>query len=164
MKITSLQDLEELRREGLRTLRPEGIRIAVGTSTCSIAAGAAEVLAELQKAVEAEGLGATVAAVGCMGCCRREPLVEVRRPDGPAVLYQRMDPGKARELVRDLASGNTSLVNFTCTLSSTIPCVLPKRREFLGMITFSPFLCAFEIRAMTGTALSSDITVFSKTA
>ncbi|MBO8182115.1 MAG: 4Fe-4S binding protein [Archaeoglobus sp.] len=74
-------DLDRLKEEGIDKLYSD--RIAVGTSTCGIAAGALEVLEELKSKSDAN-----IAEVGCLGLCAAEPLVYVQE-DGKAALVYR---------------------------------------------------------------------------
>ncbi len=67
--------LEKLRERGIDELYGE--RIAVGTSTCGIAAGALEVKEEL---------GAV--GVGCLGLCSAEPLVYIQEGGKAPLLYR----------------------------------------------------------------------------
>ncbi len=67
--------LEKLRERGIDELYGE--RIAVGTSTCGIAAGALEVKEEL---------GAV--GVGCLGLCSAEPLVYIQEGGKAPLLYK----------------------------------------------------------------------------
>ncbi len=72
-------------------------RIIVGTGTCGVAAGADKVLDALGKAVVERDAADKVelGETGCIGMCFREPLVEVREPDGASVIYGDIDPEKA---------------------------------------------------------------------
>lgn len=105
--IKSLEELKALRdkhKSGL-DLRSgadpeEKIRIAVGMATCGIAAGSRETINAIVDEVRRQGLGnVAVVQTGCMGCCYAEPVVEVRIPGKPPVLYGRIDAARGRELV-----------------------------------------------------------------
>jgi NADH-quinone oxidoreductase subunit F len=87
MKITSLEDLDSLKRQGREALYPEKTRINVGSPTCGAAKGALEILLDVMNRVEAEELDAEVAATGCLGFCEMEPLVDVWVPGEPRVVY-----------------------------------------------------------------------------
>jgi NADH-quinone oxidoreductase subunit F len=73
------------------------IQMVVGTGTCGVSAGADKVLARL-KALESE-LALDVRETGCVGACYREPLLEVRAPEG-AWLMGPVTPDMAEELAR----------------------------------------------------------------
>jgi NADH-quinone oxidoreductase subunit F/NADP-reducing hydrogenase subunit HndC len=103
MKITSLQGLERLRRQGLGSLYPPGIKIGVGMATCGLATGAGMVYEALKEAAASAGLAVTINPVGCMGFCQQEPLVSLSREGQPTVVYSRMDPDKAARLISSLA-------------------------------------------------------------
>jgi NADH-quinone oxidoreductase subunit F len=80
--------------------------VAVGMSSCGIAAGARVVLATLKAEVAAKGLTWAVVSTGCNGACHREPLVEIRQADGGTFLYGNVDEAAARKIVEGhLASG-----------------------------------------------------------
>ena len=81
--------------------------IAVGMSSCGIAAGARVVFESLKKDVAARGLPWSVVSTGCIGACHAEPLVEIRNTDGSTFLYGNIDESKAHAIVDGLASGST---------------------------------------------------------
>jgi NADH-quinone oxidoreductase subunit F len=80
-------------------------KILVGLGACGIAAGAQKTLASLEEGLAARGLAADLGLAGCMGMCYREPLVEVRRPGQPGVVYMELTadrvPRLLDEVVRD---------------------------------------------------------------
>jgi NADH-quinone oxidoreductase subunit F len=79
--------------------RPPRPLVRVPIATCSLPGGARETLAALHAQVRERGLAVDVAQVGETGLCWLEPLVEVRRPDGSAVLYQKVTPDRVQKLV-----------------------------------------------------------------
>lgn len=78
-------------------------RILVGAATCGRAAGALDVEAELRKQCEAEGLTDKVEIVqtACLGLCYAEPLVEIKSPHKPSVLYSKVKLSDVAELVKE---------------------------------------------------------------
>jgi NADH-quinone oxidoreductase subunit F len=79
--------------------------VAVGMSSCGIAAGARVVLETLRAEVSSKGLPWTVVSTGCNGACHREPLVEIRQGDGKAILYGNVDEAGARRIVGEHLAG-----------------------------------------------------------
>ena len=80
--------------------------IAVGMSSCGIAAGARVTLETITRKVAEKALPWKVVSTGCMGACHAEPLVEVRAPDGARFLYANVDAAKAERIVAEhLAAG-----------------------------------------------------------
>ncbi|MCX7040970.1 MAG: NADH-quinone oxidoreductase subunit F, partial [Spirochaetes bacterium] len=73
--------------------------VAVGMSSCGIAAGARAVFEALTKDVADKGLPFAVVSTGCIGACHAEPMVEVRQADGRAFLYGNVDEAGARRIV-----------------------------------------------------------------
>ncbi|MGI6081244.1 MAG: NADH-ubiquinone oxidoreductase-F iron-sulfur binding region domain-containing protein [Limnochordia bacterium] len=71
----------------------KGSRIVfyVGAGTCGLAAGADEILKQLQVEIVSRGLDAEVKTVGCMGYCEREPILDVRLPGLSRVSFGNVD-------------------------------------------------------------------------
>ncbi len=86
--------------------------VAVGMSSCGIAAGARVVLDTLQKDVAARGLPFAVVSTGCIGACHAEPLVEIREADGRTFLYGNVDETRAHSIVEGHLAGGTPLSEF----------------------------------------------------
>ena len=105
MRVHTRSDLEKLRFEGLSALYPSRPRISVGMATCGLATGAAAVYDALQDEASARGLDLTLVATGCIGYCQQEPMVDVALPGHSRVLYARMTPERARDLIAALAIG-----------------------------------------------------------
>ena len=98
------QDLEKLRAVGLSSLYPDRLKIAIGSASCGIAAGAREVEAAAVETVEKLGLDAVVTRTGCLGFCQREPLIDIFIPKGPRISFQKMTPKKVRGLLEAYAA------------------------------------------------------------
>ena len=94
---------EELRQKAEPTWRavesPSRPRIAVGVTTCSRAVGADETLEAIRQEVSRRGLDADVAVTGCWGLCYAEPMVEIAKPDGSRILYQRVTAERVPQLI-----------------------------------------------------------------
>ena len=105
MKVHTRSDLETLRAEGMSTLYPPRPRINVGMATCGRAAGAIAVHETLRDEADARGLDLMLVATGCIGYCQQEPLVDVALPGRDRVLYARMTPDRARDLIAAVAEG-----------------------------------------------------------
>lgn len=63
------------------------VRIVVGMASCGVAAGAADVYQAIQNRIEQDNLPIKLNKTGCMGACYREPLIEIRSPGLPPVVY-----------------------------------------------------------------------------
>jgi NADH-quinone oxidoreductase subunit F len=85
--------------------------VAVGMSSCGIAAGARVVFETLKKDVAERGLPVTVVTTGCIGACHAEPLVEVRQADGRSFLYGNIDEAKAHSIVESHLAGGTPVTD-----------------------------------------------------
>jgi len=97
----SLAELRERAREAWDGfVRPSAPVVLVGHGTCGRAAGSSEVIEGLEAEVAALGASARIVRVGCLGPCYAEPLVEVRSPGTPSVLYSSVTPEIAKEIAR----------------------------------------------------------------
>jgi NADH-quinone oxidoreductase subunit F len=105
MRVHTRSDLETLRAEGLKTLHPSRPRINVGMATCGQATGAAAVFEALDERAAEHGLDLDLVATGCIGYCQQEPLVDIICPGEGRVLYARMTPKLARDLIDSLVDG-----------------------------------------------------------
>jgi len=74
--------------------------VLLGAATCGISAGANEVNKAFVEAFSKHGLEVPVIKVGCMGHCYAEPMVVVKRPGWPGMVYHRLVPITANNLVR----------------------------------------------------------------
>lgn len=102
MKINNLDDLEQVKKEGLRLIYSDKLKISVGMATCGIATGAQEVYDELKIGIEENRLDAILTKTGCLGFCQKEPLVDVFIPGLPKLTYKEMTPDIVKELVKAL--------------------------------------------------------------
>ena len=105
MKIANLEQLKEIKEQGLRLTYPDKIKIMVGMATCGISAGADKVYAALAQKIAELGLDVVLAKTGCIGFCQREPLVDVIYPKQVRLTYQAMTPEAAVALVEALKEG-----------------------------------------------------------
>ena len=61
--------------------------IQIGMGTCGRASGAEEVLQAARKSLKELNLLVQIMEVGCIGMCYLEPMMAVRKPGGPTILY-----------------------------------------------------------------------------
>jgi len=95
MKLTSLEQLQKVKEQGLRQTYPDKIKIMVGMATCGISAGAAKVYQALKDKIAALKLDAALEKTGCIGFCQQEPLVDVIYPKKVRVSNDTTTPEKA---------------------------------------------------------------------
>ena len=105
MKITNLDQLQEVKEKGLSLTYPDKIKIMVGMATCGISAGAEKVYHALEKKIAEAELDIVLQKTGCIGFCQMEPLVDVVYPKSVRITYQGMTPEKAENLVEALKKG-----------------------------------------------------------
>lgn len=118
MRITSAADLDGIRQEGLRKIRPGKPRIAVGLATCGIAVGGMKVYDRFREIIGENGGDIELARVGCIGYCREEPLVNITLPGRPLVILHRIGAGDAEEIVSAVRSGELPEGRALCRIPS----------------------------------------------
>jgi NADH:ubiquinone oxidoreductase subunit F (NADH-binding)/NAD-dependent dihydropyrimidine dehydrogenase PreA subunit/(2Fe-2S) ferredoxin len=139
MKVRTRSDLEMLRSEGIDRLYPARPRIAVGMATCGVATGAADVFRALHDEATARGLDLALVSTGCLGYCQQEPLVDVRLPGQDRMLYARMTPARARDLIAALAEGTLPDAGALAILSEKDPPPDHSPRQDLPLLDQLPF-------------------------
>ncbi len=87
-----------------RVIEGSGLRIKVAIASCTIAAGALEVLKAVREV--AESVGAEVVKVGCSGLCFLDPWIELSAPGMPPAIYGNVDPGDVEGIVKRYARGD----------------------------------------------------------
>jgi NADH:ubiquinone oxidoreductase subunit F (NADH-binding)/NAD-dependent dihydropyrimidine dehydrogenase PreA subunit/(2Fe-2S) ferredoxin len=97
-------DLDKVGALGLSLLYPDRLKIAIGSASCGIAAGARDVEAAAIEAVKDLQLDAAVSRTGCIGFCQQEPLLDLTLPGGPRVSYGNMTPKAVRALLESYAT------------------------------------------------------------
>ena len=109
--IKELQKIKDkvLEEISLREKDPDNIIVEVGMGTCGIASGAREVLKAVLEEIKRRDLkGIRVIQTGCIGLCAEEPLVIIKQPGQPKVIYGNLDANKARHIVaQHLVNGIT---------------------------------------------------------
>ena len=80
--------------------------IRVGTAVCGEAAGAMQVVEALKAELDKRGIDANVSAVGCLGLCYAEPLVDILKPGKPRVFYKNVTPEMVPGLVESYLVGD----------------------------------------------------------
>jgi NADP-reducing hydrogenase subunit HndC len=116
MKITNLEQLQDIKEQGLSLTYPDKLKIMVGMATCGISAGADKVYTALENKITELGLDAVLEKTGCIGFCQREPLVDVVYPKKVRVTYQTMNPAKAEKLIEALKAGEFFTENTLCRI------------------------------------------------
>jgi (2Fe-2S) ferredoxin len=108
--------MAKLSRDALMRLQKETPRqkdyIAVGMSTCGIAAGAEEVFAVFSEEIKKRNLAIEVKKCGCIGMCHAEPLVEVRYDNVPSVIYGKVNKEVAMKILEKHITGKMLVNDF----------------------------------------------------
>jgi hypothetical protein len=74
--------------------------IQLGMGTCGRASGADDILGSVQQTLKDANLLARTMEVGCIGMCYLEPLMAVRKPGRPFILYGNLTPHTSQKTTR----------------------------------------------------------------
>ncbi|MFW5786768.1 MAG: (2Fe-2S) ferredoxin domain-containing protein [Halanaerobiales bacterium] len=107
----SLEELRDLRKKVEKDLEARDNnkkpKIIVGMGTCGIAAGAREILKTVMDEVNKRGIDVTISQTGCIGMCEKEPLLDVKLPDGERITYGNLEPEDVSKIIVDhVINGN----------------------------------------------------------
>jgi len=81
--------------------RRTAYKVAVGFSSCGIAAGAEGVLRKFREAAKRLKRGVAVSTTGCLGMCHCEVIVEISAPDGSRHYYGDVTPERAERIAEE---------------------------------------------------------------
>lgn len=115
--VKSLEDLKRLKEEALAKrdakVTSGKAQVIVGMGTCGIAAGARDTMKAILETIEADHLeGIVVTQTGCIGRCEFEPIVEVVAGDQPKVIYGKINPERAKQILKEHVVGGQVVKNF----------------------------------------------------
>ncbi len=115
--VKSLEDLKRLKEEALEKRKAQATagraQITVGMGTCGIAAGARETMKAILEVIEKHNLSdIIVTQTGCIGLCEWEPIVEVVVGKEPKVMYGKVSPEMAKQIMQEHIEGGKILPAF----------------------------------------------------
>jgi NADP-reducing hydrogenase subunit HndB len=115
--IKSLEDLKRVREEALQKKKmkaaPGNIQVIVAMGTCGIAAGARDTMKSVLNFIEANNLsGVSVTQTGCIGMCEQEPILEVVIGEGPKVVYGKVTPEVAEQIMKQHVQNGAPVKNY----------------------------------------------------
>ncbi len=105
MKIKDADSIKRLAESSRQLLTPSVPRIAVGMSSCGLAAGAQSVMEAFQVECGRQGVECRIIATGCLGFCGAEPLVEILLPGKAAFVYGPVEENRCADMVAELREG-----------------------------------------------------------
>jgi NADH:ubiquinone oxidoreductase subunit F (NADH-binding)/ferredoxin len=86
--------------EEIINVKPD-FKIKVPMASCTIAAGANEVLLSINAVVQSMGLDVEVIPVGCMGLDFIDPWIELSKKDYPSTIYATVTPDAVEQIIRE---------------------------------------------------------------
>lgn len=116
MKIKNIEDLHEIREKGLKKLLPDVPRVAVGLATCGIAAGGDEIYKKLKESFEKERIDVCLTKTGCFGMCHEEPIVNVRLPGKPLMMFGKVGTDKVDDIIQMIQYGEVKNGSAICKI------------------------------------------------
>lgn len=103
-KLRSIEELKaagQAAKEEITARRATGATIYIGMGTCGIAAGARATLAALTEELTRRGIEADIEAVGCIGICVKEPLVDIQLAGKPRITYGNVTPEMVPRIIEE---------------------------------------------------------------
>ncbi|GAB1442077.1 NADH-quinone oxidoreductase subunit NuoF [Ignavibacteriales bacterium] len=74
--------------------------IFIGAGTCGLAAGAAKVEEMIKSELSKNNIEARIVRVGCIGYCAKEPIVDIKMPNGERIAYSEVTPKLVPKLIQ----------------------------------------------------------------
>ena len=102
MKVTKLYHLDDIAESGQIQLESNEPQLTFGLSTCGVAAGGKELIEFADNYIIENRLDVNLRAVGCIGMCYAEPLVDVKLPGKPRVTYYNVN----RNILKTIIDGH----------------------------------------------------------
>ncbi len=101
-----------------------GFKIRVPLGSCTIAAGANEVLQSINTIVNSMGLDVEITPVGCMGLDFIDPWIEITKKGYPSAIYANVTPDIVEQIIREYLDENFSSAyafRFGKTVEENVP-------------------------------------------
>jgi NADH-quinone oxidoreductase subunit F len=103
----TLDEMRARARGEWQALEKEGRpRVLIGAATCGKAAGALGTIEAFQEQQKKHALDMTITEVGCIGVCYMEPVVAIRKPGKPMILYGNVNAEAAARLAEKCLLGD----------------------------------------------------------
>jgi len=87
-------------------------------STCGLALGADHLLQKVTEEREKTGIKIALRQTGCSGFCNLEPILIVRLPGKPGLLYTNMTVKKTLKILHDIQQKKITTEGLLCTINS----------------------------------------------
>ncbi len=118
MKITTQDELEQIKKNGLKKLVPaDRVRISVGLATCGISVGGDAVYDEFERLIGSKYPDIELTKTGCIGFCREEPLVNITIPGRGIVILHRVNPDDVERILDAIESANYDFEKTLCRIN-----------------------------------------------
>ena len=117
MKIQTPEELDSVRKKGLKKLQPGRPRIGVGTSSCGIAVGGMTLYNRMHEIIQTKNLDISLVKTGCIGFCKEEPIVSVSIPGKAQVLLRKVHQDDAERIISLALQGNVPPDRALCKIS-----------------------------------------------
>jgi len=75
--------------------------IFIGMGTCGLASGADKVKKAIEEELVKQNLNVQIVSTGCIGYCTREPIVDVKLPNGERISYCEVQPKDVPDLIKN---------------------------------------------------------------
>ncbi len=117
MKASTFDYFRKMKDLGLEKLMPDNsVRISVGLATCGISAGGDKVFNEFEKQIQDRQLNVYLTKTGCIGFCKKEPIVNIKMPNKGILLLYEITPEDVTEILDKIENGNYDFNKVLCVI------------------------------------------------
>ncbi len=117
MKASTFDYFRKMKDSGLKKLMPDNsVRISVGLATCGISAGGDKVFNEFEKQIQDRQLNVYLTKTGCIGFCKKEPIVNIKMPNKGILLLYEITPEDVTEILDKIENGNYDFNKVLCVI------------------------------------------------
>ncbi len=117
MRILTPEDLDSVRKNGLKKIQPGRPRIGIGTSSCGIAVGGIALYDRINEIVQNENHDISLVKTGCIGFCKEEPIVSVSIPGKALVLLRKVHQEDPERVISLALQGDVPSDRVLCKIS-----------------------------------------------
>lgn len=116
MLIKNIDQLNQVKEKGLKKIIPALPRIAIGMDTCGIGNGGDKLYQAFDLALRKRKIKAHLVKVGCFGFCAREPLVNIRIPNKPLVILEKVQLRDVDKIISQMEDGDLPADKVLCKI------------------------------------------------
>ncbi|MFA5287679.1 MAG: NADH-quinone oxidoreductase subunit J/K, partial [Candidatus Omnitrophota bacterium] len=116
MLIKNIDQLNQVKEKGLKKIVPALPKIAIGMGTCGIGNGGDQLFRAFDSMLRKKKIKAHLSKTGCFGFCAREPLVNIRIPNKPLVILEKVQLRDVEKIISQMLDGDIPIDKALCKI------------------------------------------------